>query len=171
MAVTHTMFRSSCRDSLSPSEVVLTVHNRMFDGRASDLFVTAVYGVLHLPSGRFTYVRAGHDRPLLYRPGQPVQALPGEGRFLGMIEHLQLHEETVYLQPDDRLLLLSDGVPDAINEQGEHYGNDRLVEALAKYGRSPADTLIQQLAGDIADWQQKATPFDDLTLLVLEVKQ
>jgi sigma-B regulation protein RsbU (phosphoserine phosphatase) len=171
MAVTYTMFRSSCQDSLSPAEVALTVHHRMFDGRASDLFVTAVYGVLHLPSGRFTYVRAGHDRPLLYRPGQPVQPLPGEGRFLGMIEYLQLHEETIYLQPGDRLLLLSDGVPDAINEAGEHYGNHRLIEALAKYGHASAETLIQQIADDVANWQQKAAPFDDLTLLVIEVKQ
>ncbi|MCB8946188.1 MAG: SpoIIE family protein phosphatase [Ardenticatenaceae bacterium] len=169
MAVTYTLFRSSCYDSLSPASVAVDVHRHILDAGTSDVFVTAVYGVLHLPSGRFTYVRAGHERPLLYRPHQPVQELPGNGRFLGMLLGLTLTEETITLQPGDKILLVSDGVPDATNAQGEQYGNERLMTALTKYGRSAAPDLIQHITTDIAAWQQDAPPFDDLTMLVLEV--
>jgi sigma-B regulation protein RsbU (phosphoserine phosphatase) len=170
MAVTYTLFRSSCRNSLSPAEVALEVHRHILETGTSDVFVTAVYGVLHRPSGRFTYVRAGHDRPLLYRPGQPIRVLPGDGRFLGMLAGLELMEEVVKLQTGDRLLFTSDGVPDAVNPQGVPYDSDRLMSTLAKYGRLTAAELVQYIAADVAAWQKHAPPFDDITMLVLEVE-
>jgi sigma-B regulation protein RsbU (phosphoserine phosphatase) len=170
MAVTYTLFRSSCRNSLSPAEVALEVHRHILETGTSDVFVTAVYGVLHRPSGRFTYVRAGHDRPLLYRPGQPIRVLPGNGRFLGMLAGLELMEEVVKLQTGDRLLFTSDGVPDAVNPQGVPYDSDRLMSTLAKYGRLTAAELVQYIAADVAAWQKHAPPFDDITMLVLEVE-
>ena len=170
MAVSSTLFRSSCRDSLSPAEVTVDVHRHILDSGTNDVFVTAVYGVLHTPTGRFTYVRAGHERPLLFRPGQAVQELPGDGRFLGMLPGLRLTEETLYLQPGDKILLVSDGVPDATNAEGNQFGDGRLKDSLAKYGRSSAPELIRQITNDIGGWQQDAPPFDDITMLVLEAK-
>ncbi len=170
MAVTYTMFQASCRDSLSPAEVALDVHQGMFAGRASDLFVTAVYGVLNLQTGQFRYVRAGHDRPLLYRPGQPVKQLPGEGRFLGMIPVLDLQEEMIQLEQGDRLIFISDGAPDATNNKDEQYGNGRLMEVVERNGRQSAAELIETISNDIAEFQQDAPQFDDLTLLVMEVR-
>lgn len=170
MAVTATLFRRSCRDSLSPAEVAEDVHRNILDTGTSDVFVTAVYGVLHHPSGRFTYVRAGHERPLLFRPGQAVQELPGNGRFLGMLPGLHLTEETIQLQAGDKILLVSDGVPDATNSDGQQFSNKRLMDSLDTYGRSAAPDLIQHITSAVALWQQDAPPFDDLTMLVLEVK-
>jgi serine phosphatase RsbU (regulator of sigma subunit) len=169
MAVTYTLFRSSCRDFLSPAEVVLDVHRHLLDTGVSDMFVTAIYGVLHRPSGRFTYVRAGHERPFLYRPGQPVSLLPADGRFIGMLPGLKLKDCSVQLQPGDRVLLVSDGVPDAVNPRGEQYGNERFTAVLEEYGHLPAAELCQQLLGNINAWQQDAPPFDDLTMLAIEM--
>ena len=53
-------------------------------------------------------MRAGHERPLLYRSGQPVRFLPGGGRFLGMLAGLELIEEGVKLQAGDRILFISE---------------------------------------------------------------
>jgi sigma-B regulation protein RsbU (phosphoserine phosphatase) len=171
MAVTRTLFAQAGKLSLSPAHVAHQVHQGVMEIAAtSDLFVTAFYGVLHRPSGLLTYVRAGHDRPLLYRPGQAVQKLTGDGRFLGMWPELNLLEFTIELKPGDRLLLLSDGVPDATNEHGEQYGNDRLIQALEASGHLPAADLVAYLAGEVDAWSQDSAPFDDLTLMVAEVK-
>ncbi len=172
MAVTRTLFSQESRHSLSPAKVAGAVHQGMLNvATSNDIFVTAFYGVLHRPTGLLTYVRAGHDRPLLYRPGQKVQPLSGNGRFLGMIHDLVLAEHTVQLQPGDRLLLMSDGVPDAANIQGKQYGNACLVETLESGGDKSAADLVSFIADDIAEWCQGAPPFDDLTLLAVEVKQ
>ncbi|MCC6607405.1 MAG: SpoIIE family protein phosphatase [Anaerolineae bacterium] len=171
MAVTRTLFLQEGRHSLSPAEVALAVHRGMFDVANSDeVFLTAFYGVLHRPTGRLTYIRAAHERPFLLRPGRDVMALPGGGRFLGMMPDLSLVEETIELLPGDRLVMFSDGVPDAVNEADQGYTNQQLAAAIAACGPRPAAEIVKYLVKDVAQWQGNAAPFDDLTLLVLEVK-
>jgi len=171
MAVTRTLFLQEGRHSLSPAEVALAVHRGMFDVANSDeVFLTAFYGVLHRPTGRLTYIRAAHERPFLLRPGRDVMALPGGGRFLGMMPDLTLVEETIELLPGDRLVMFSDGVPDAVNEADQGYSNQQLAAAIAACGPRPAAEIIRYLVKDVAQWQGNAAPFDDLTLLVLEAK-
>ena len=170
MAVTRTLFLQAGKHSLSPREVSLAVHQGMLDVSATDdVFVTAFYGVLHRPSRQLTYVRAAQERPLLFRPGVGVQALPANGRFLGMFDELELIEDTVTLQPGDRLLVFSDGVPDMINLKEERYGYERLHEVILANGRLPAPELVAAVVADLEIWSQDADPFDDVTILVLEV--
>jgi serine phosphatase RsbU (regulator of sigma subunit) len=171
MAVTRTLFLQEGRHSLSPAEVALAVHRGMFDVANSDeVFLTAFYGVLHRPTRRLTYIRAAHERPFLLRPGRDVMALPGGGRFLGMMPDLSLVEETIELLPGDRLVMFSDGVPDAVNEADQGYTNQQLAAAIMACGPRPAAEIVKYLVKDVAQWQGNAAPFDDLTLLVLEVK-
>ena len=171
MAVTRTLFLQEGKRSLSPAQVALAVHQGILDVASSaDVFVTAFYGVLHRLSGRLTYVRAAQERPLLFRPGRPVEILKGDGRFLGMLPQLELEEFTIYLQPNDRLALFSDGVTDAVNLNDERYGHERLAAVLVEGGRLEAAALVRHIAGDVAQWSQAAPAFDDLTLVVVEAK-
>ncbi len=170
MAVSRTLFLQEGKHSLSPSAVALAVHRGMMEVSATDdMFVTAFYGVLHRPSGRLTYVRAAQERPLLFRPGVGVQALPADGRFLGMFEELTLIEDTVFLQPGDRLIIFSDGVPDAVNPAQQRYGYERLHAALAGGGDLSAAGLVAHIVADLDSWSMDAAPFDDVTLLVVAV--
>jgi phosphoserine phosphatase RsbU/P len=171
MAMTQTLFFREGRRSLSPAAVTTSVHAGLIDvAPTSDVFVTAFYGVLHRPSGRVTYVRAGHEHPLLARPGQPVVLLPGEGRFLGMIEELELQEYEVVLRPGDRLVLYSDGVTDAIDSQGKLFGRERLLAVVHAARALPAQQIVQQILGAVGGWCRGTPPFDDLTLLVVEAR-
>lgn len=171
MAVGRTLFRGESRNQLSPAETALAVHRAMMEiATTTDVFVTVFYGVLHRPTGLLKYVRAGHERPLLFRPGQPVQELPGKGRFLGMIPELELQEYDLQLQPGDRLLMYSDGVPDATNPQEEQYGHEQLLDLFQLAGTLHADDIVHHVADGVAQWCGTAAPFDDLTLLVLEAK-
>ncbi len=170
MAVTRTLFLQEGKRSLSPAQTALEVHKGMLAvAKAADVFVTAFYGVLHRPSGRLTYVRAGHERPLLYRPGKGVDVLAGDGRFLGMLPELTLTEHTITLLPGDRLLLYSDGVTDAVNLADDQYGATRLTKAMATGGHLPASGLVAHITSDVTDFCRGAAPFDDLTLLVVEM--
>lgn len=169
MAVTRTLFLQEGKHSLSPHQVAAAVHQGMLDvARTDDSFVTAFYGVLHRPSGVLQYVRAGQERPLLIRPGEFVMPLPGKGRFLGMIPNLHLEEYTVQLQPGDRLVLFSDGVPDAINADAEHYGGQRLIALLGYHQQDAAADLIAYILNDVTEWSKETAAFDDLTLVVVE---
>lgn len=170
MAVTRTLFLVESRLNLSPAQVALGVHRDLLEvSTTDDVFVTAFYGVLHLPTGKLTYVIAGQERPLLYRPGQGVLTLEGKGRFLGMLDDLSLDEYTVNLLPGDRLVVFSDGVPDAINFRDERYGVEQLRQLVARKGVVDASTLVHSITKDVMLWTQGAAPFDDLTLLCVQV--
>lgn len=169
MAVSRTLFMVESQRSLEPAAVALAVHQGILDiASTAESFVTAFYGVLHRPSGRLTYVIAGHERPLLIRPGRPVEKLAGRGRFLGMLPSLQLDEYAVQLQPGDRLLIFSDGLPDATSESNQQYGLERLVALLERNRQATARELINLVADDALDWSGQAPAFDDLTLLAVE---
>jgi sigma-B regulation protein RsbU (phosphoserine phosphatase) len=170
MAVIRTLFMVESRRSLNPSSVALAVHKGILEvAPSADIFVTAFYGVLHRPSGRLTYVIAGHEQPLLIRTGESIRSLEGHGRFLGMIEILELGEFSVDLEPGDRLIIFSDGVPDATNGSDQQFGYERFAAFLSRYERSPVEELVQGLAVDIAEWCGEAAAFDDLTMLAIEV--
>jgi serine phosphatase RsbU (regulator of sigma subunit) len=169
MAVARTLFMVESRLSLKPSEVALAVHRGVIDiAPSADIFVTAFYGVLERSTGTITYVVAGHERPLLVRPGAGVIRLEGNGRFLGMIQELDLDEFTFVLQPGDRLVLFSDGVPDATDDSGAQYGYDRLIKILETNQYLPAQGLVDTITLDVDSWRGTSQAFDDLTLLILE---
>jgi serine phosphatase RsbU (regulator of sigma subunit) len=168
MAVSRTLFMQAMEQYETPSQVVTAVHRGILRASAEP-FVTAFYGVLDRKNGRFCYVRAGHERPLLYRANGEVEELAGNGRFLGMIPDIQLDEYKIDLHAGDRLLLFSDGVPDTVNDAGEAYGNGRLRRIVAKNGRLSATDLVQALRTDLETWMKNAAPVDDITILVVEV--
>ena len=171
MAVTRTLFFTESRKTRSPAQVANSVHNYIMSVMKDDsIFVTAFYGVLHCPSGLLTYVRAGHEYPLLCRPGEPVEALLSDGRFLGMIDPFDIKEYSFRLKPGDRLILYSDGVPDATNLFGDMFGSSRFMECLQDSGSLPATKLVRQIVDTTSEWSQGASQFDDLTLLVVEAK-
>jgi phosphoserine phosphatase RsbU/P len=170
MAVTRTLFLQEGKRSLSPAAVATAVHDGMLEvATTDDTFLTAFYGVINRSTGKLNYVRAAQDRPLLARPGQPIQSLIGNGRFLGMMPNLQLEEYEIQLQSGDRLVMFSDGVIDAVNPNDERYGNERLETAVNQGVYLSAEKLVEHIIADIDHFQLDADPFDDLTLLVLEV--
>ena len=170
MAAARTLFRTEARRSLSPAYVALAVHEGLLDlERTQETFLTAFYGVLHRSSGLLTYIRAAQEKPLLLRPGQAAATLKGGNRFLGMLPDLELTEYQIKLQKDDRLVLFSDGVPDAINRHDEAYGYERLVATSGDNQSLPAAELVDVIVTNIDKWTGLAEAFDDLTLLAVEV--
>jgi sigma-B regulation protein RsbU (phosphoserine phosphatase) len=169
MAVARTLFMVESRRSMSPAQVASDVHRGVMDvAPSADIFVTAFYGVLHRPSGKLTYVSAGHERPILIRADGEVGQLAGNGRFLGMLDPLELAEFSIELRPGDRVIVFSDGVPDAVDEEGRQYGYKRMRQYLLENQALPVKYLVDGLASDVAKWRGSAPAFDDLTLLILE---
>lgn len=175
MAVARTLFYQQSLLTLSPSTVAQAVHRGLMavggadDGAYSDVFVTAFYGVLDIHTGDLTYVRAAQDRPLLLRPQHPPLPLPGDGRFLGMLDGLELSEYSIRLRPGDILLMMSDGIPDAHNEQGESYGAARLLDLLDRTRLTNAEDIVEVVLEDIHQWAGNAPLFDDLTLVAVSI--
>jgi sigma-B regulation protein RsbU (phosphoserine phosphatase) len=134
-------------------------------------FLTAILAELDCATGRYRRVCAGHPRELLLRNGRLVRTLPGPTTLpIGMGDLSDdwpvVTEEA--LEPEDYLLLYTDGVIEARNETGEFFGTDRLASFLARAladRHSPAETM-RRLIRAILDHQHEQLQ-DDATALCL----
>ncbi|HRQ37506.1 MAG TPA: SpoIIE family protein phosphatase [Chloroflexota bacterium] len=170
MALTRSLIFAEARRERSPARVLQNVHRLLLALGESSMFVTVFYGVVEMPARRLTYARAGHDYPLLLRQGA-VQRLGGNGLFLGFpgVDDLQLSEEELALQTDDRLILYTDGLTDAVNEHGRMFSPGQLFSLIQQHAHLPLMDFGQTIFADLETHQGSAEQFDDMTLLVVEI--
>jgi sigma-B regulation protein RsbU (phosphoserine phosphatase) len=123
------------------------------------------------PARRLTYVRAGHDRPLLVRQGV-VQRLSGDGTFLGFpdLDDLHLTEEQIDLIPGDRLTLYTDGLTDVLSPDGRFFGLSHLESLLQSHASLTPEALCAFTFAELEAYQGDAEQYDDMTMLVVEVQ-
>ncbi len=136
-----------------------------------DLFVTLAAGILDPATHGVTLANAGHPSPLLYRAATKKieQCVPAEvsGFALGVVEGYAYGSCQVKLEPGDGLLMYSDGVPDAENASGEHFGDDRLLSVLHSADSGCPKQLIERLIQAIEKHTAGAKQNDDITLVAL----
>ena len=128
-------------------------------------FVTFVYGVLHARSGLFVYCNAGHNAPVVTRDHDRNLRLETGGVPLGIVPGYRYSEETIHLHPGDRLILYTDGVCDATNEQEQDFGDDGLLSTLAECNDSDPNRL-RDIIFDRVEKHCGGVFSDDVTLLV-----
>lgn len=134
------------------------------------LFVTGIAGVLDLNTGSLAYSSAGHDQPILMRPGsRPAQLPEFTGPPAGLIEDVQYPVGRTDLRPGDRLVLFSDGVTEALDAERADYGMERLIALLAALPETLSpEEIIQRVVSDVRSFVGDAEQSDDLTMMVVE---
>jgi serine phosphatase RsbU (regulator of sigma subunit) len=128
-------------------------------------FITAFYGILG-SDGSLVYAIAGHNAPVLVTQTD-VRRLETGGLVLGFFEHASFEEEALTLAPGGVIVAFSDGVSEALNDAGEEYTDDRLLAAVhTNHGRPPQE-LLEALLADVRGFCGRATPNDDVTMVVV----
>ncbi|MFU8826758.1 MAG: GAF domain-containing protein, partial [Brevefilum sp.] len=168
MAVTRTLLRAAALESDSPAKTLEHVNDLLMDNSQNGLFVTTFYGILSLEDGRLSYTVAGHNPPMVIRQDQnDVIALKKGGIALGAMPDIQLPEHKTILNPEDCLVLYTDGVTEAFNLNDQMYGEERFVEVLRSVIGNDATRVLEALEDDLADFRDGAPPSDDTTLLAI----
>ena len=151
----------------SPARVLSEI-NQIFHGKLRNQFITALYVFIDLEAGRLTAASAGHPRPLLWRSHEErVEELPLGGTVIGRLRRAGYEEVSVDLEAGDRLLLFTDGIPEALGLGGEAFGEERLRALLARRASLSTEAIAEDLLAEVAAWRRAATFEDDLTLVVV----
>ena len=171
MALTVTLLRAEARRLDSPSEVLQAVNRELMAVNDTGRFVTALYGILDASSGTFHYARAGHSLPLVLDAGrQPVEVSHGVGQPLGLFEELLLDEATLDFAPGSLMLIYTDGVTEAVNPQGEFFGDERLLATVRSSDGAGPDQTCEAVWGALQAYQAGTSQEDDVTLLAVGVR-
>ena len=152
-----------------PAEVA-TQLNRLFQADDfSGLYFTLLYGVLHLPTGRFDYCSGGH--PALVRlpaGGGDVELHATESFPVAFVPDVEYEQKTLQLAPGDRLFLYSDGVPEAMDKDRNPYGDDAMAACIAQFRGAPVEAGVKGLLEAVETWCQPNGPLDDVSILGIE---
>jgi sigma-B regulation protein RsbU (phosphoserine phosphatase) len=153
----------------SPSETLGRVNRALCRRRLEPHFATLTYGVLS-PSRRFCYANAGHNPPILVTVTGGVRRLGTGGPILGVFEDARFAEETLQLEPGDAVVLFSDGVTDAVNRDGEPFGDERLLACVSGCADRSARGYLDASFAAVHAFADGAPQADDITALVLRVR-
>lgn len=163
-------FALSARGMTSPA-AVLSRMNHLLHGISGEHFVTAFYGIFERPTRRLTFANAGQPYPYRFNAAtQKAEPLLARGLMLGILQHAEYEEQTIQLEPGDRLVCYTDGLPDCRNWAGEYFGAARIVEVLEASGQDSAESLTRRLIHQVEAFRDGKPATDDLTILTAVIK-
>jgi sigma-B regulation protein RsbU (phosphoserine phosphatase) len=112
---------------------------------------------------------AGAEPPLICRAGEIIKPRV-EGVPAGLLDNREYEEVVFEVQPDDVIVLHSDGITDQPNPKGEEYGSIRLGRKLRKICGKPPDAIAAAILADLDSYKGDAPTHDDQTVLVMKVR-
>ena len=143
------------------NDYVATVHAR------DNMFATVFTAIVDPSTGQLDYINAGHDAPLLLRrQTSALEQLSAHGLALGMMAGHVHQPQSTTLQAGDRLLVFTDGLPEALSPEGLALGDAAVSAALQAAADTP-QSLLAQLQAELSRHVAGREPHDDVTLLCL----
>ena len=166
MMRSKTIIQGLAKSLKSPSEILFEANNALCEGNDAESFVTAWIGIIDLNTGIMTCANGGHEYPILMRADGDYELVKDKhGLVLGAMENAKYTEYELQFNPGDKLFVYTDGVPEAINEEIEQYGTDRLCQALNKVKEATVEETIHAIKQDVTRFVRSAEQFDDITML------
>jgi serine phosphatase RsbU (regulator of sigma subunit) len=133
----------------------------------SAMFASLFFGALDPQSGSLSYINAGLDPPLIFREGKVLAELKPTGPIVGGIEEVDFDVGETQLEPDDILLLYTDGITDAQSGEGDEFGRENVISIAEEFSES-ADSLINHIVLDLEAFIESVAQFDDITLMAVQ---
>src|SRR3954454_3532322 len=166
MSATRSVLRASAQRLIEPGVVLERVNEHLCPDMPEKMFVTCLYGVLDVQTGRLRFANAGHDLPYVKTAGGIVE-LRARGMPLGLMPGMLYEEKEAILAPGESVLLHSDGVVEAHDPERDMFGFPRLKETMA--GAPGGQELIDRVLRDLdAFTGPGAEQEDDITMVTLQ---
>jgi hypothetical protein len=152
----------------SPRVVLEVLNDIVIKTAPKRILMTFFFGLLDPATGTLRFASAGHLDPYVYRAvNGRIEPLSSWGFPLGVRRRDPFREHTVEFSSGDRLILYSDGLIEAVDDDGEPFGFDRFERVLADAGRMTADEIKKSLLAAVKKFTHNRPPEDDQTLVVV----
>ena len=172
MVFAKTLIKYHAQAGECPADVFTGTNRQLCESNDAGLFVTAWMGILDMETGEFTYVNAGHNPPLIRRKGGEFEYLKSRAGFvLAGMEGMKYRQASMMLEPGDMVYLYTDGVTEATDTGNQLYGEERLLNHLNAEKGKTLEEILQGIKSDIDVFVKGAPQFDDITMLVLRLRE
>jgi serine phosphatase RsbU (regulator of sigma subunit)/anti-sigma regulatory factor (Ser/Thr protein kinase)/transposase len=177
MTMIRTALRMEARGNRSASDVMARMNSFVTEDMKKGMFVTMFYVVLDSVNRVVTYASAGHNPMILYRgESDATYFLKPKGIPVGIdvpdgeLFRRTISVEKLTLRQDDMLVIYTDGITEAMNQDRDQFGEGRLLAAIKKHGHGTAQEFADALNQEIHEFTGGAPQNDDITLVAIKEK-
>ena len=171
MAITKSLFNTNFSSGLNPDmvEEITKINKALSQNNSSMMFVTVFVCILNLKTGEVSYVDGGHERPLILRGGKKVEVFEKKNGFPICIDsEFQYRQYQFYLQPGDSIILYTDGLEDAHNNEDQRRTIQPTIDILESLEANLSPAQINALLlKEVNNYIGTADQFDDITILTV----
>lgn len=170
MANLQAFLKITCRHNMQLNEATALINDLITENISDGKFITFFWGIFNVKKRSLTYVNAGHNPPLLIRDGK-IRKLGLGGIILGVMKTvIPYQSETIKLKENDKLILFTDGITEAMNKKGEEYSDVELESLAVNLNGISAKESLSQIRDSVKEHTRGTSQSDDITLIVIEVK-
>ncbi len=171
MAMLRAILHCYAGDDNAPAAVMRFVNEKLISCNLDGNFVTAIFILYDPATHTMTWARCGHPPPLLKKTGSGgVTRLDTAGDPpLGVLPAIEPEQDSITLQDGETLVLYTDGITEAFNDQGEMFGEQGLIDALGYCSGEP-DCVVDTVHSALFRHTGVMERDDDQTLVVLQRK-
>ena len=176
MAICQTNLRHFVKKSAKPSEILKSLNQQLEERIRQDMFITLFFAIIDTKNNKLTYSRAGHEPAILLksstdRKNSAIQKLHGNGMAVGMVpsdifDEMIEDKETAF-ESGDCLLLYTDGVSEATNNDGEEFGIQNLESFVSNNANLSPKSINRKLIAKLDEFSSSELERDDVTLLTV----
>ncbi|MBR2185883.1 MAG: SpoIIE family protein phosphatase [Lachnospiraceae bacterium] len=169
MMMVRTMIQNRLIDNMDVARVLEDVNNAICANNREKMFVTVWLGILDLESGVLEAANAGHEYPMVKEPGGRFEIIKNKhGFIIGGKENMKYTGYQILMKPGSKLLVYTDGVPEAMNEEGKLFGRERMLQAVNGAADLKPEDIIANVSGEVKKYMGSAEQVDDVTMLCME---
>ena len=169
MAVSKTLIKSRAADDNEPASILTHVNDELSQDNVSSMFVTVFLGILDVKTGEFVYTNAGHNPPYIRRKDGSIQKIDAfHGPVIGAMPGMPYDQDRDVLHEGDVILVYSDGVTEAFNEEDQLFSEERLEKLLQNESIATDKDVVEETKKAIVAFVGNAEQSDDITLLAVQ---
>jgi serine phosphatase RsbU (regulator of sigma subunit) len=169
MASLQASLRTAVRMTPRLDIMVASINELIHQNTSPEQYITFFVAVFDPPMRTLSYVNAGHNAPILLRTTGHVELLEKGGPVLGCLPGIGYVQESIQLDCGDLFLLYTDGASEAMDAQGEEFGEQRILQCLANGKALHPQQQLESLETAIVSHHGSAVFDDDFTLLLARV--
>jgi sigma-B regulation protein RsbU (phosphoserine phosphatase) len=170
MANLQATIRGQAMFDPEPARVLERANKLLFRSTNSRTFISLFYGILDASKNTLTYANAGQDFPVVFGALNGTRTLKSNGIVLGVMEEAVYRQEEVPIGGGDRVLIYTDGIPEAMNTHREQFGAERLMEIVQREREWAVRTVIENVFTAVHAHAGGAFQADDMTVVMIERK-
>lgn len=168
MSIISTQFRSLSTTENKPEKIVSQINASSKDRNATMMFATLFVGILELDTGLLLFCNAGHNAPVL--TGKGLGFMKVESNLpVGVETGWKYKGQQLTLSPGRSILLYTDGLTEAENQDHDQFGEGRILEVLQQAGTGDPEAMVLALEDAVHGFVGPAEQSDDLTLLAIHL--